>query len=149
MAKCLKVVNPSTEETVWDPSSSPSETLFISCTQVSNSSGSLLGHDCLNASLVQTSSLRNDSSLAQLMDSYYHPSSRRLPKMNDLQVPHESDLVIYNRSKLLVNLEVNILRVRCTAVQPIMPVIRTEMSSAILHILLNKQYRFSNQQVQF
>jgi len=115
MAKCLKVVDLSTEESVWDPSTSPNETLFISCTQVSNSSNSLIGHDCLNASLVQPSALRNDSSLAQLMDSYYHPSSRRLPKLNDLQVPNESELLIYNRSKLLVNLEfcVNSLRDEC------------------------------------
>ena len=115
MAKCLKVVDLSTEESVWDPSTSPNETLFISCTQVSNSSNSLIGHDCLNASLVQPSALRNDSSLAQLMDSYYHPSSRRLPKLNDLQVPNESELLIYNRSKLLVNLEVNAHQINATA----------------------------------
>ena len=110
MAKCRKVVNPLTEQTLWDATSSRNETLFISCTRVSNSTAanSLLGHDCFNASLVQPSSLKNDSSLAQLMDSYQHPSSRRLPEANGLQVPNEPELVIYNRSKLLVNLEVNI-----------------------------------------
>jgi len=117
MAKCRKVVNPLTEQTLWDATSSRNETLFISCTRVSNSTAanSLLGHDCFNASLVQPSSLKNDSSLAQLMDSYQHPSSRRLPEANGLQVPNEPELVIYNRSKLLVNLEfcVNTLRDEC------------------------------------
>jgi len=115
MARCLKVVNVETEQTVWVPSSSPTETLFLSCTLLSNSSNSLIGQDCLNASLVQASSLRNKSSLAQLMDSYYHPSSRRLPMLHQFQVPNEQELMIYNRSKLLVNLEycVNSLRDEC------------------------------------
>lgn len=100
-------------ELVWDPNTNPSESLFISCTNVRNGShdGQLLASDCINASLVETSALKINSSLAQLLSAYQN--GRRL--VGNHQVPVENELTIYNRSKLLVNLEycVNSLRDEC------------------------------------
>ena len=61
-----------------------------------------MASDCINASLVETSALKSNSSLAQLLSAYQN--GRRL--VGNHQVPVENELTIYNRSKLLVNLEV-------------------------------------------
>ena len=104
------VVDQSTGEIVWTPSSNPDETLILSCTYVRNGSldGQLSASDCINAVLVNTSLvLRENFTLAQLMSAYQHPNaSRRLPASGNHLIPTENELIIYNRSKLLVNLEV-------------------------------------------
>lgn len=100
-----------TGEAVWNPASDPDEILFISCTSVRNGSleGQIIGSDCVNASLVQSNSLKGSFTLGQAVAAYSNPmTSRRLPPAvgSSHQVPIESELMIYNRSKLLVNLEV-------------------------------------------
>ena len=98
-------------EIIWNPASDPDEILIVSCTSVQNGAigGQILASDCINASLVQASHLKDNFSLSTLMSAYQNPLiSRRLPPVtyNSRQVPVEHELTIYNRSKLLVNLEV-------------------------------------------
>lgn len=98
-------------EVMWNPASDPGEILLVSCTHVGNGSpdGQLLAVDCVNASLVQANYLKDNFSLPTLMSTYQNSIiNRRLPSapQNNRQVPLENELTIYNRSKLLVNLEV-------------------------------------------
>ncbi|XP_057381868.1 uncharacterized protein LOC130704464 [Daphnia carinata] len=107
-------------EVIWNPVLDPEEILMVSCTHVGNGSpdGQLLAVDCVNASLVQANYLKDNFSLPTLMSAYQNSIiNRRLPStpQTNRQVPLENELVIYNRSKLLVNLEfcVNTLRDEC------------------------------------
>lgn len=104
------IVDRPSGDVIWDPSSE-TETLFVvSCTYVRNGSiaGQLHAWDCLNAALVNSSALKDNFTLAQLLSAYHNPAtSRRLPSTTGLaSIPLENDLIIYNRSRLLVNLEV-------------------------------------------
>lgn len=98
-------------ELVWNPVSDPGEILFVSCTNVRDGSldGQLLATDCVNATLVQANHLKDNFTLATLMSAYQNPVvTRRLQPASSTNrlVPLETELIIYNRSKLLVNLEV-------------------------------------------
>lgn len=111
LANCQGLVlDQPTGELVWNPVSDPGEILFVSCTTLRSGSlqGRILASDCVNATLVQADHLKDNFTLATLMAAWQHPTaSRRLSPINtNRQVPLETELVIYNRSKLLVNLEV-------------------------------------------
>lgn len=98
-------------ELIWNPASDPDDIFLISCTNVRPGliDGQLWASDCVNASLVPSNQFRDNFTLSTLMSIYYNPVvNRRLPSadLNNRQVPQESELVIYNRSRLLVNLEV-------------------------------------------
>lgn len=106
------VTDKSSGELVWNPSTDPGEILLISCTNVRDGplEGQLLAMDCINASLVEATYLKDNFTHGYLMSVYQNYSiSRRLPPSTSSgvhQVPQEYELTIYNRSKLLVNLEV-------------------------------------------
>ena len=110
MGNCLNAMERATQDLVWDPRTSR-DVLFVSCSQVSNTStGGLAAFDCVNASLVDPNALKNSLNLSQLMTVYHDPTvSHRLPPLNGYHVPLEQELTIYNRSRLLVNLEVGSL----------------------------------------
>ncbi len=76
--------------------------------QVGNTSTAAMNaFDCVNATLVDSAQLNNPMNLSHLTALFYDGlQSRRLPPLNGHHVPLESELTIYNRSKLLVNLEV-------------------------------------------
>jgi hypothetical protein len=97
-------------EVIWSPASDPGEILLISCTNINSSpTGQLSAMDCVNASLVPANNLKDNFSLPTLMSVYQNQTvTRRLPTSSHSgrQIPLESELTIYNRSKLLVNLEV-------------------------------------------
>jgi hypothetical protein len=97
-------------EVIWNPASDPGEILMISCTNINSSpTGQLSAMDCVNASLVPANYLKDNFSLPTLMTVYQNQTvTRRLPSSSHTgrQIPLESELTIYNRSKLLVNLEV-------------------------------------------
>lgn len=103
------VLDQPTGELVWNPASDPTEILFVSCTTVRSGSlqGRILASDCVNATLVQANHLKDNFTLDTLMSAWQNPMvSRRLSPDTNRQVPLETELIIYNRSKLLVNLEV-------------------------------------------
>ncbi len=97
-------------EVIWSPASDPGEILLISCTNINSSpTGQLSAIDCVNASLVPANYFKDNFSLPTLMSVYQNQTvTRRLPTSSHSgrQIPLESELTIYNRSKLLVNLEV-------------------------------------------
>lgn len=95
-------------EVILNPSTTQ-DTFFVSCTYIRNGSteGQLFAADCINAALVDTTlSLKDNFTLNQLMSAYQHPNAtRRIPTIGNNSIKQESELIIYNRSKLLVNLE--------------------------------------------
>lgn len=100
------------EAPIWDPKNTPRESLFIWCTSVRNSSDGdgLVGSDCVNATLVRGDNKASDKmivNLSTLLTLSSNPvTSRRLPHNAGNLVPVESELMIYNRSLLKVNIEV-------------------------------------------
>lgn len=113
---CQSVSERNTNDVVWDGRSG-GDTLIVACSQVGNTSTAAMNaFFCVNATLVDSAQLNNPMNLSHLTALFYDGlQSRRLPPLNGHHVPLESELTIYNRSKLLVNLEfcVNSLRDEC------------------------------------
>ena len=110
LAKCRAILDRESRQVLWDSSSSNDTIFAVSCTYVRNSSvaGQFRAWDCFNSALLNSSEFSKSFTLGQLLSIYSNnATSRRFSTTTGQTIPLEHELTIYNKSRLLVNMEVN------------------------------------------
>ncbi len=108
---------------VWsDPGRTSPSVLMASCTDFDADpvSGTIVGRDCVNGTLMPRRLLPPHSANYTLIHRIFYESglrhALRVPDGETQMMPFESEIVIYNRTRLLINTEacVNTLQHECT-----------------------------------
>jgi len=122
-ANCRRAINTRTGDTVWEAADHDNRILVSSCTGIYNTTEGIGAEDCVNGSLIPSHLFESSTNLTQLMATFHNEGWKYkldqddnvagLPRVE--KIPFDTDIMIYNRSALLINHEgcVNTLQFEC------------------------------------
>ena len=119
LGKCERAVDSRTGYTVWRAEDHPGSKMMTSCTEVARGTVSfseMHAWDCVNGSLIKDHWLQPSINYSLLTSTFYEYGPQSRLDYNGANMPFEQDITIFNRSRLMINMEgcVNTLSEECT-----------------------------------
>ena len=115
LANCERAVQHRTGEVMWNAQDHRSRLLMTSCTEMYLEGSVIRGHDCINGSLLPDNILGDVTNYTVLNSVMLNNGYANKLDLNDNFLPFESDMTIFNHSRLMINHEgcVNTLQEEC------------------------------------